>query len=68
MAHMQIQVGLNVMTRTMRKKRKMILTEYQRDQMIPRNHIYDVLSEEGMEAETNPASPSKGRIARLPTT
>ena len=30
--------------------------------------IYDVLSEEGMEAEKNPASPGKGHIARLPAT
>ena len=30
--------------------------------------IYDVLSEEGMEAEKSPASPRKGQIAKLPAT
>ena len=31
-------------------------------------NVFDVLSEEGMEAETTPASPRKGQIAILPIT
>ena len=38
------------------------------DDPIKSHNIYDALSEEGMEAETTPASPRKGHIARLPTT
>ena len=38
------------------------------DDPIKSNNIYDALSEEGMEAETTPASPRKGHIARLPPT
>ena len=38
------------------------------DDPMKSHNIYDVLSEEGMEAETTPASPRKGHIARLPTT
>ena len=38
------------------------------DDPIISHNIYDALSEEGMEAETTPASPRKGHIARLPTT
>ena len=32
------------------------------DDPIKSNNIYDALSEEGMEAETTPASPRKGHI------
>ena len=38
------------------------------DDPIKSNNIYDALSEEGMEAETTPASPRKGHIERLPIT
>ena len=36
------------------------------DDPIKAQNIYDALSEEGMEAETTPASPRKGHIERLP--
>ena len=38
------------------------------DDPIKSHNIYDALSEEGMEAETTPASPRKGHIERLPIT
>ena len=38
------------------------------DDPIKSHNVFDVLSEEGMEAETTPASPRKGQIARLPIT
>ena len=38
------------------------------DDPIKSHNIFDALSDEGMEAETTPASPRKGHIARLPTT
>ena len=36
------------------------------DDPIKSHNMYDALSEEGMEAETTPASPRKGHIERLP--
>ena len=38
------------------------------DDPIKTHNVFDVLNEEGMEAETTPASPRKGQIARLPIT
>ena len=38
------------------------------DDPVKSHNIYDALSEEGMEAETTPASPRKGHIERLPIT
>ena len=38
------------------------------DDPIKSHSVFDVLNEEGMEAETTPASPRKGQIARLPIT
>ena len=38
------------------------------DDPIKSLNVFDVLNEEGMEAETTPASPRKGQIARLPIT
>ena len=36
------------------------------DDPLKSHYVFDVLSEEGMEAGTTPASPRKGQIARLP--
>ena len=35
------------------------------DDPIKSHNVFDVLNEEGMEAETTPASPGKGQVARL---
>ena len=65
-----LQVSLNLLTSRMRQNLKNDTGRVSKGSGDPikSHNVFDVLSEEGMEAETTPVSPRKGQLARLSIT